>query len=102
MFKLVAVFAIVIAAANAGIIGHAAPAAYAVAPVAAHATSYQNSNSISVNPVPIAVAHAAPVAAAVAPVAAVAHAVPAIGVAAALPAVGFAHGGLLGHGGLYH
>ncbi|KAK4876532.1 hypothetical protein RN001_009038 [Aquatica leii] len=103
MFKLVAVFAL-FAVANAGIISHghlghaeiiAAPAHIAVAPIAhhGHATSYANHNSLSVHPVPVAVAHHAP--------AHIVHAAPAAHfVAAPIAHVGIAHGH--GHHGYFH
>lgn len=102
VFEFQFVLAAVFAAANAGLIAShgyaAAPIAVAHAPIAvAHApiavkgvaTSYQNSNSLSVHPV--AVAHAVHAAPAVA-----VHAAPAI---VAAPAVHVGHGYALGgHG----
>ncbi|KAF5304061.1 hypothetical protein FQA39_LY01846 [Lamprigera yunnana] len=72
MFKLAVIFAL-IAVSSAGIISHGhvgaiiahqAPAAIAIAPISAyhgHATSYANHNSLSIHPVPIAIAHHAPI-----------------------------------------
>lgn len=91
----------IIAYASAGLIAShgIAPVAYAHAPVVAvkaGATSYQNSNSISVHPVPVAV-HAAPAVAVHA-----VHAAPiAVHTVHAAPAYAVGHGLGLGHGYLH-